>query len=109
MDFNEYQRKALVTAIYPEIGFGFVYPALGLSGEVGEISEKVKKICRDKNGHVSNEDKDLLIKEVGDVLWYLSALAIELGFTLNEAAEKNIEKLYSRKERGVLGGSGDNR
>ena len=87
----------------------YYYPALGLAGEAGEIANKVKKIMRDDNCILTDEKKEDLIGELGDVLWYLAALATELGIDLGEVAEKNIEKLFSRKERGKLGGSGDAR
>jgi NTP pyrophosphatase (non-canonical NTP hydrolase) len=109
MDFKEYQEKSRKTAIYPEIGRNFVYPALGLSGEAGEVSERIKKLFRDKNGIVDQEFIDLIKKELGDVLWYVSQLASEFDLSLNDIAEANIEKLYSRMERGTLHGDGDNR
>lgn len=105
-NLNDYQKEALSFAVYPE---GIIYPVLGLTGEAGEVAEKVKKILRDKNGVVSDTDKQEIAKEVGDVFWYVSVLAKELGMTLNEIAELNIQKLTSRKERGKLGGSGDSR
>jgi NTP pyrophosphatase (non-canonical NTP hydrolase) len=108
MDFKEYQDKASTTAIYPE-HLKILYPVIGLSGEVGEVSEKVKKVFRDKNGEISQYDRYEITKELGDVLWYLAAISSDLGISLEEAAEKNIEKLFSRKERNVLQGSGDNR
>ena len=103
MNFEEYQEAARKTAIYPEAQ-RIVYPALGLCGESGEVAEKVKKWIRD-----GSLDRDSLKKELGDVLWYLSALAGDLGLTLDEIAVANVEKLRSRANRGVLGGSGDNR
>ena len=109
MDFNEYQKKALKTAIYPDKGSNFVYPTLGLAGEAGEVAEKVKKVIRDKGGQPDQETKDMLKKELGDVLWYISQLATELNLSLDEIAEKNIEKLISRLERGKISGSGDDR
>src|SRR5581483_10874187 len=82
---------------------------LGINGEAGEVAEKVKKIIRDRNGKVTEQDKTELAKEIGDVLWYLAVFAHQLGFSLEEVARDNLEKLSSRKARGVLGGSGDNR
>ncbi|MFA5019599.1 MAG: nucleoside triphosphate pyrophosphohydrolase family protein [Candidatus Pacearchaeota archaeon] len=109
MDFKEYQEKSKETAIYPRLNPSWIYPSLGLSGETGEVMEKLKKILRDSN----NQDKEKRIndlkKELGDILWYLSQLSTELGFSLQEIAEENIEKLKSRKERGVLHGDGDSR
>lgn len=109
MEFNEYQSQARSTAIYPNIGSNLYYPALGLAGEAGEVCEKIKKIMRDKNGIATPQDIQEIGKELGDQLWYLSNLASEIGLSLNEVAENNIAKLKSRKERGVLQGSGDNR
>jgi len=109
MEFNEYQKAARSTAIYPNIGNNFIYPTLGLCGESGEVAEKVKKIIRDDGGIISDEKRALLKKEISDVLWYCAALCSELGFEMNDVAESNIKKLLDRKNRGVVGGSGDNR
>ena len=109
MNFNEYQKKAFETAIYPNKGNNIIYPALGIGGETGEILEKIKKILRDNNSEISKEKKIELVKEIGDVLWYVAALSTELGLNLGEIAEENIRKLSSRKERNKIHGSGDNR
>ena len=103
MRFYEYQEEASKTAIYPE-QYKIVYPALGLAGEAGEVAEKVKKHIRD--GVLNVED---LKKELGDVLWYLAAIASDLGLNLDDVAESNLQKLRSRQARGVIGGNGDNR
>ena len=108
-DFDLYQREAGMTAIYPERFDNLYYPALGLAGEAGEVCEKIKKIMRDKNGNLTEEDRDLLVKELGDVLWYVSALADELDVFLGTVAATNIEKLRSRQERNKISGSGDSR
>lgn len=107
--FKKYQTDSRKTAGYPPIGHPIIYPVLGLSGEAGEISEKIKKIFRDKKGEITAEDKEMLKLELGDVLWYLTQIASELEVELEDVAQKNIEKLYSRMERGKLGGSGDKR
>ena len=109
MDFKEYQEKSRKTAVYPNQGKNFVYTTLGLVGESGEIAEKIKKVYRDGDGSISDEKRIELEKELGDVLWYLSQMATELKLSLDDIAEKNIKKLYSRKERGKLHGNGDNR
>ncbi len=109
MDFSEYQKVAISTRIYPRVGKNFIYPVLGITGEAGEIADKVKKIERDNNGTLTPELAEELKKEIGDVLWYLTALASELGFTLEDAAQKNIEKVISRSERDKIHGDGDNR
>lgn len=109
MDFKEYQKKSKKTALYPNVGNNFVYPTLGLSGEAGEVAEKIKKVLRDKNGLIDKETKEAIKKELGDVLWYVAQLASELELSMDEVAEKNIAKLASRFEREKLNGSGDNR
>lgn len=108
MDINEYQHKARETALYP-IDQGLVYCALGLTGEAGEVADKVKKIIRDKGGVISADDRMSLAKELGDVLWYLANLSFELNLALDFVALKNVEKLASRKDRGVISGEGDER
>jgi NTP pyrophosphatase (non-canonical NTP hydrolase) len=86
-----------------------VYPTLGLVNEAGEFAGKIKKIFRDKGGNFSPEDKEALKGELGDVLWYLTQICTNLGFTLEEVAEENLDKLFSRLERGKIQGDGDNR
>ena len=109
MNFKEYQKKSRKTAIYPNADNNFIYPTLGLVGEAGEVAEKIKKVIRDKEGVLDDEKRKEIEKELGDVLWYVSQLATELDLSLEEVAEKNIEKLYSRMDRGKLKGNGDNR
>jgi NTP pyrophosphatase (non-canonical NTP hydrolase) len=110
MDMSKYQSEAMKTAIYPK-DLGLIYTALGLCGEAGEVAEKVKKYIRDSN----RDDKDYhilrshLIGELGDVLWYVANLAIEMDLDLSKIAEANLYKLKSRQERNKLGGSGDDR
>lgn len=108
MQINEYQEAALVTAVYPE-GKRIIYPALGMCGEAGEVADKVKKVIRDNNQQFTDECKREIVKEIGDVLWYCATMAHDIGFTLEEVAQMNINKLASRQQRGKLGGSGDNR
>lgn len=110
MNLNEYQKQALTTVITSEDEFkDLLHWVLGVNGEAGELAEKVKKIIRDKGGKVSAEDKEALAKEIGDVLWYLAVFAHDLGFKFEDVAQANLDKLQSRKARGVLGGSGDHR
>jgi len=109
MTFEEYQKLSRKTALYPNAGSNFVYPTLGLAGEAGEVAEKIKKVIRDKNSVVSEETKIEIAKELGDVLWYATQIATELGLSLDSIADSNIKKLYSRLDRGALGGDGDNR
>lgn len=109
MTFDEYQQKSRKTAVYPNAGNNFIYPTLGLAGEAGEVAEKIKKVLRDNNGIVDDARRDEIKKELGDVLWYVSQISTELGLSLDEVANLNIEKLYSRLERNKLSGSGDSR
>ncbi len=109
MTFEDYQKKSRKTAIYPDLGANVTYPTLGLANEAGEVAGKVKKVFRDNAGVFSQEHKEKIASEIGDVLWYCAQLATELGVSLDDVAEENIEKTYSRMDRGVLGGSGDTR
>lgn len=109
MDFTEYQKSARQTAIYSGAGKNFAYPALGLCGEAGEVAEKIKRVVRDGRMEITEEEIKEISKELGDVLWYIANLATEIGLDLDAIARENIEKIRSRKDRGVLHGSGDNR
>ncbi len=109
MDLNEYQTKSRKTANYPAIGHPVIYPTLGLANEAGEVAGKVKKIFRDKAGVVGEAEREALKGELGDVLWYIAQVCTELGLSLEDVAQGNIDKLYSRLERGRIGGDGDNR
>jgi len=113
MNFSEYQTQARVTALYPNAGDDFIYPTLGLVGEAGEFANKIKKLMRDqqvfKPSEVSAETKQEVLKELGDVLWYVSCIASEFDVELNDVAQYNFDKLRSRQERGTLNGDGDNR
>jgi NTP pyrophosphatase (non-canonical NTP hydrolase) len=110
MTFEEYQAKALTTVMSTGDEFkNLLHWVLGLTGEAGEVAEKMKKIIRDKDSVVTVEDKQEMAKELGDVLWYIAVFANDLGVSLDDIAATNLEKLASRQERGVLGGSGDNR
>lgn len=104
----EYQRRSKSTASYPK-DVRFLYPALGLAGEAGEVAEQVKRVLRDDAGELTETRRQAIASELGDVLWYVSQLATELGFSLEEIAVRNLDKLADRKRRGVLSGSGDNR
>ncbi|MFH1631792.1 MAG: nucleoside triphosphate pyrophosphohydrolase family protein [bacterium] len=109
MNFEEYQTKSRKTAVYPDAGNNITYPTLGLASEAGEVANKVKKIFRDDGGEVTDQKLEECKKEIGDVLWYCAQLATELGLSLDEIAELNIERLYSRMDRGTLHGDGDDR
>ena len=105
----DYQEKACETAIFPK-NKAMEYLTLGLTGEAGEIANKVKKFIRD--GAVKDEYLAKRIQigyEIGDVLWYCAVLAEELEMNLGHIMENNLQKLADRKKRGTLSGSGDNR
>ena len=108
-EFDAYQHRAREFALYHGKLPPLIYPALGLSGEVGEVLEKVKKIYRDGDGTITADQRLSLVKELSDVLWYLAATAGDLGFTLSDIATINLNKLTARKEAGTIHGSGDNR
>jgi NTP pyrophosphatase (non-canonical NTP hydrolase) len=99
MHFEEYQSAASKTALYPRRLDNLEYPTLGLTGEAGEVANIVKKIQRDDDGIISEVVRGKLKDELGDVLWYISACADELGLTLNEIAEYNVQKLANRHKR----------
>lgn len=110
MTFEEYQRRSRATAIYPRRdNENFLYPALGLTSEAGEVAGKIKKVIRDKGGIVDEQTRQEISKELGDVLWYVAQMASELGLSLANIAEQNLTKLVSRLQRGTLAGDGDNR
>ena len=110
MELNEYQKKALQTAFHDK-KYKIIYPALGLGNEAGEVLGKIKKWLRgdDGDGDISKERVEALKEELGDVLWYLSVLANDLGLSLDDIAKTNIDKLQSRQKRGALKGDGDKR
>lgn len=109
MTFREYQIKASETARFPDKDLIFIYTALGLVGEAGEVAEKIKKIWRDKNKQINDNDREEIKKEMGDVLWYLSQLSENLGINFDDVAQANINKTQSRLARNLINGSGDNR
>lgn len=113
MSFDEYQDATVETAVYPEAGQGteiaLAYVGLGLVNEAGEVAGKIKKIIRDSGGTVTDEARSALKAELGDTLYYLARVADELDIGLDAVAESNISKLQSRKSRGTIKGSGDNR
>ncbi len=104
MKFNKYQQEAWETAL--ESAKNLEYLILKLNGESGEVAELLGKAIRDDNWKNFNEN---IAKELGDVLWYTSSIAMYLGYDLDYIAELNITKLQDRKARGKISGSGDNR
>lgn len=113
MDFDVYQKKAskydLSEATNDLKAVGFIEKVLGLVGEAGETADKIKKILRDKDGMASDEDKELIIKELGDTLWYIASISRYLDVPLSKVANENIEKLESRYQRNKIHGEGDKR
>lgn len=105
-----YQAGARTTARYPTRGLlGLSYTTLGLAGEAGEIANKLKKVIRDQNGHLTDDSRAALADELGDVLWYVASLAHELGVPLDDIARRNLAKLADRHRCGTITGSGDHR
>lgn len=104
MDLAKYNEMVDASSVYPRENL-YVYPALGLGGEAGEVQEKIKKWLRGDG----DLDKVLVAKELGDVTWYVTALARDLGYTLEDILQMNYDKIMSRKERGALKGDGDER
>lgn len=114
LSLEDYQIVSAETAIYPGAGEeasigGLSYVTLGLTGEAGEIANKVKKIIRDHRGTITAKARNELAGELGDVLWYVAQVATQLGVSLNQVAELNLVKLQDRKQRNVIQGSGDHR
>ena len=109
MLLNDYQLESRSTARYPDAGNNLIYPTLGLTGEAGEVADKVKKLIRDRGGVMEQQFKEDLALELGDVLWYVAQLSTELGLSLEQVASANLSKLKSRSQRGTLQGEGDHR
>ena len=107
--YGSYQEQSRKTYSEIETNDPIVYPTLGLVNEAGEVAGKIKKIFRDRAGEISDEDREALKHELGDVLWYLTQICTNLDLTLEEVAEANLDKLFSRLERGKLHGDGDHR
>jgi NTP pyrophosphatase (non-canonical NTP hydrolase) len=113
LTFKEYQDEVDKASFYPGANTGsiqaIIYGTLALNGEAGEVAEKVKKIWRDKDGFYSIDDRQAIIKELGDTMFYITRIASELGYELEDVAQINVEKFRARKEKGTLQGSGDDR
>jgi NTP pyrophosphatase (non-canonical NTP hydrolase) len=113
MNIQEYSESAITTLLgdheITDMDAALISQVFGLVGESGEVAEKFKKLIRDKKGVITEEDKQEILKELGDILWYINSVSHLLGSNLEEVAKKNLEKVLSRKERGVTQGSGDNR
>lgn len=102
MKLNDYQKMAMATAT--ESAKNLTYMTLGLGNEAGEFQGKLKKKIRD-----GVFDEKAAMKELGDVLWYVAGCAEQLGYTLEDVACVNLGKLADRRQRGVIGGNGDER
>ncbi len=110
MTLNQYQQACRTSAVYPDkLDMGIVYTGLGLAGEAGECADKIKKVLRDHGGVFSDEQKLKIAMEAGDALWYIAELAGQLGFSLEDLAVINLNKLKVRKAVGKLHGEGDDR
>ena len=110
LKINDYQKEAHKFAFYMGLENGdYRYPVMGLAEESGEVCGKFAKAVRDNNGIIDEERKQAIKKELGDVCWFVSEISTLLGFSLEEVMQGNLDKLASRKERGVLHGSGDDR
>lgn len=115
MNMNDYQKHALATDLGQQaddkspMSPAFLSTLLGLSGEAGEFTDKMKKVYRDDGGVIPDSKKEMLSKELGDVLWYVAVMADYMGVTLEDLAKQNVSKLADRKDRSVLDGSGDDR
>ena len=126
LTLNEYQEKAMVTCL-PE-SRNLLYMLTNLTGEVGELNSKVAKDVRKGKLHIStterttdgkilhvhswnnsDEERRLVLSEMGDILWMLAGLAEVMGVTLQDLAEENLAKLASRQQRPVIDGNGDER
>lgn len=105
---NQYQREAAKTAVYPA-SYAVLYPAIGLANEAGELLGEIKKILRDDGGKLSDERREKIKSEAGDVCWYLAVLLNDCGLKLDAVLAYNLEKLQGRAQRGTLQGSGENR
>lgn len=113
MDFDEYQKRAAKYDRFEKttdlMAPGLLEKVMGVAGEAGEVADKFKKIIRDKDGKASEEDRQEIVKELGDVMWYLAGIARYMEVDFSEVAKRNLDKLEDRIQRGKIGGSGDNR
>lgn len=113
MNIQDYSEQAITTLLgdhgVADMDATLLAQVFGLVGESGEVAEKFKKLIRDKEGKISEEDRAEILKELGDILWYVNAVSHLLGSSLEEVAVNNLDKVLSRKQRGMTTGSGDNR
>jgi NTP pyrophosphatase (non-canonical NTP hydrolase) len=109
MNLNDYQRFVDQNSFYQSKGNKIIYPTLGIVGEAGEVAEQVKKLIRDDGGKLTEDRRKGIVLELGDVLWYMASLCVELGIDFDDVATINIEKIRDRQKRGTLHGDGNNR
>lgn len=110
MNFNDYQKQAITTNLVKDDPLKeLLQQVLGLGDEAGEVLAIFKKWIRDTDADLAKLDRKNVAKELGDILWYIAVVAHDLDISLDDIAQANLEKLRSRKERGVLAGSGDDR
>lgn len=120
MNFNEYQKKAQTTAQFPtditlhvstyyENPLPWIYPAIGLAGETGELLNKLKKVIRDNEGVITENMNMMIIDEIGDVMWYIAMLCNTLGYDMDIVMNRNVSKLAERMKNNTIKGNGDNR
>lgn len=104
-----YQELSRKTYRHLEVNSNLTYPVLGMVNEAGEFAGKFKKVFRDKGGVIDDTTREALRDELGDVLWYLTQICTNLGYTLDDLAQANLEKVLGRLERGTIHGDGDKR
>lgn len=113
LGFNDYQKECaktdVGTAAQDILSPGWLYYVLGIAGETGELMEKIKKLFRDKKGEIDAEFKEAVIKEMGDVMWYMARLCSWFDIDFRTVALTNVEKLQRRKSEGTIHGDGDDR
>lgn len=115
MNLNEYQERAMQTCM--DSCRNHAYMLFGLDGEVGELLGKIAKYVRQRkiefNGNsfinlgLTDEERYGIKAEIGDCQWFISGIATMFGWPLEEVCQENLDKLASRKERGVIDGNGD--
>jgi NTP pyrophosphatase (non-canonical NTP hydrolase) len=110
MTFDEYQKKALTTALKhePPLMEKTIW-VMGIAGEAGELTDKWKKLVAYNDGKITDKDLEELSKEIGDILWYMALFADRLGLSFGDIASQNLKKLADRQKRDVIKGKGDNR
>ncbi len=108
-DYQVQSRKSIIQSIFPQTVGDIKYVTIAITEEAGEIAGKIKKLIRDKKGKLDDEAKEGLIKEIGDVQWYLARLCDLIDVPMSRVLKTNMEKIMSRKDRGAIHGSGDDR